>query len=119
MQLALLGEGATHSPVVNPLGGINPASLGVLPLPDNSLENAGKGVKHALNVPQEGTTKNEGNKKQPALAVSTLPVGQLIPLESNLEDPPASPRGKQSLSDSEDDSQIDSMSELSLDGHNL
>ena len=51
-------------------------------------------------MPQEGTTKNEGNKRQPALAVSSLPVGLLIPLESNLEDPPASPRVERSLSDS-------------------
>ena len=47
-----------------------------------------------------------------------LAVAQLIPLESNLDDPPAYPRGEQSLSDSEGDSEVDSASERYSDYHN-
>ena len=79
MQLALLGEGVTPSLVFNSPGGINPASLGVLPLPDNFLGSAGEGVRDALNVPQEGPTKNKGNKTQPPQPSGEQPVLSVYP----------------------------------------
>ena len=63
MQLVLLGDGVAPSPVTPPPGVSTQPALGFSPPPDNSLAGAGKDVRDALNMPQEGTTKNEGNKK--------------------------------------------------------
>ena len=73
MQLVLL-EMVLHLQLLTPRGVSTKPASGFSPPPDNSLGSAGKGVRDVLNVPQESTTKNEGNKKQPVLAVSTLPA---------------------------------------------